>query len=397
MNRNDFPILNELTYFDNSATTLKPRVVIDKINSYYLDYPANIHRGEYNIAEVAEEEYNKARSIVASFVGANEDEIVFTSGCTDSLNMVINGYFKNILRQGDEVIISKAEHASLVLPWFNLVNEIGIVIKYVDLDDNYHVTIDNIINAITEKTKVISLAHVTNVIGDIRPVKDICRISHEKGIKVLVDGAQSVPHMKVDVKDLDVDFLTFSGHKMCGPTGIGVLYGKSELLDKMIPQRLGGGMNSSFDTPKSIVLKNTPIRFEAGTPNIAGAIGLGEAVNYIYSIGMDNIYKHECELKEYFLNKVKDIDYIQVLNNKSDSGIISFVIDDIFPQDVGYYLNKYNICVRTGNHCAKILKHVTGIDQTIRVSLYFYNTKEEIDRLVELLSDKNKMMKEMLV
>ena len=397
MNRTDFPILDNLIYFDNSATTLKPKCVVDKMNEYYTNYPSNIHRGEYNISFKADEEYNKAREIVASFIGAEKDEIVFTSGTTDSLNMVINGYFKNILKKDDEVIISKAEHASLILPWFNLVNELGIVIKFVELDDNNHVTIDNIKNVITDKTKVISLAQVTNVIGDVRPIKEICALAKEKHLYTLIDGAQSVPHMKVDVKELDCDFITFSGHKMCGPTGIGVLYGKKELLDKLSPINMGGGMNSSFDDPSCIVLKDTPIRYEAGTPNIAGAIGLGEAIDYINNIGMDNIYKHECELKEYFINKIKDIPYIHLLNNISDSGIISFTVDSIFSQDVGYYLNKYDICVRTGNHCDKILKQDIGVDQSVRVSLYFYNTKEEIDKLVELLADKDRMMKEMLI
>jgi cysteine desulfurase/selenocysteine lyase len=397
MNRSDFSILNNIIYFDNSATTLKPKCVIDKINDYYNSYPSNIHRGEYDISFKADEEYNNAREIVASFLNASNDEIVFTTGTTNSLNMVINGFFKKILNKGDEVIITKAEHASLILPWFNLVNELGISIKFIELDKDNHVTIDNLKKVITDKTKVISLAQVTNVIGDVRPIKEICELAKSKNIYTLIDGAQSVPHMKVDVKDLDCDFLTFSGHKICGPTGIGVLYGRKELLDELTPINLGGGMNSSFDNPSCIVLKEGPIRYEAGTPNIAGAIGLGEAIKYVNNIGMDKIYKHECELKAYFIEKIKDIPYIHLLNNISDSGIISFTVDSIFSQDVGYYLNKYKICVRTGNHCDKILKQDIGVDQSVRVSLYFYNIKEEIDKLVELLSDKDKMMKEMLI
>ena len=397
MNREDFNVLTDNIYLDSAATALKPKCVVNKINDYYNNYSSNIHRGEYDISEVAEEEYNKARNTIASFLNASNDEIVFTSGTTDSLNMVIDGYFMNILHEGDEVILTEAEHASLILPWFNLVNELGIVIKYIKLDENYHVTIDNLKDVITDRTKVISLAQITNVLGDIRPIKDICTLAHEKGIKVLVDGAQSVPHIKVDVKDLDVDFLAFSGHKICGPTGIGVLYGKKELLNEIKPTRLGGGMNVSFDTPNEIILKELPLRLEAGTPNIAGAIGLGEAINYINNIGIDNIYKHECELKEYFLDRVKDIPYIHVYNKVVDSGIIAINIDDIFAQDVGYYLNKYKICVRTGNHCAKLLKNVIGTDHTLRISLYFYNTKEDIDKLVDLLSDKTRIMKEMLV
>jgi len=397
MNRSDFSILNNIIYFDNSATTLKPKCVIDKINDYYSSYPSNIHRGEYDISFKADEEYNNAREIVASFLNASNDEIVFTTGTTNSLNMVINGFFKKILNKGDEVIITKAEHASLILPWFNLVNELGISIKFIELDKDNHVTIDNLKKVITDKTKVISLAQITNVIGDVRPIKEICELAKSKNIYTLIDGAQSVPHMKVDVKDLDCDFLTFSGHKICGPTGIGVLYGRKELLDELTPINLGGGMNSSFDNPSCIVLKEGPIRYEAGTPNIAGAIGLGEAIKYVNNIGMDKIYKHECDLKAYFIEKIRDIPYIHLLNNISDSGIISFTVDSIFSQDVGYYLNKYKICVRTGNHCDKILKQDIGVDQSVRVSLYFYNTKEEIDKLVELLSDKDKMMKEMLI
>ena len=397
MNRNDYPILDNLIYLDSAATALKPKCVVDKINDYYLKYPSNIHRGEYDIAEIAEKEYNKARNIVASFLNANEDEIVFTSGTTDSLNMVINGYYKNILHKGDEVLITQAEHASLILPWFNLANEIGINIRFIKLDDNYHVILDNLLNEINDNTKVISIAQITNVIGDVRPIKKITRIAHEKGIEVLIDGAQSVPHMEVDVKDLDIDFLSFSAHKMGGPTGVGVLYGKKELLDKLNPTRLGGGMNVSFNNKDEIILKELPLKLEAGTPNIEGVIGLGETIRYIDNIGINNIYNHECELKEYFINKVKDIDYIHVINNISDSGIIAFTIDGIFSQDVGYYLNKNNICVRTGNHCAKLLKNEIGVDQTIRISLYLYNTKEDIDRLVDLLSDKDIIIKEMLV
>ena len=237
---------------------------------------------------------------------------------------------------------------------------------------------------------------VTNVIGDIRPMKEITKFAHENNIFVVMDGAQSIGHMKTDVQDLDIDFLAFSAHKMLGPTGVGILYGKKELLEELIPINLGGGMNESFDNEKEIYLKDLPTRLEAGTPNIAGVIGLGEAIKYLNKIGMDNIHDKEIDLRNYLIEKLVKIPYIDIINLEADSGIVTFNIDDIFSQDVAYYLNKYNICVRAGNHCAKILKNVTGVTNSIRISLYFYNTEKEIDTLVELLSDKEKILKEMI-
>jgi cysteine desulfurase/selenocysteine lyase len=237
---------------------------------------------------------------------------------------------------------------------------------------------------------------ITNVIGDIRPIKEICEYAHQNNIFVVVDGAQSVPHIKTDVQDLDCDFLAFSGHKMCGPTGIGILYGKYELLNELEPLNLGGGMNESFDSVEEVYLKPLPIRLEAGTPNIEGAIGLGAAVEYLSKIGLDNITNHEQTLRNYLVKKLKEIPHISIINEESDSGIVAFNVDDIFAQDVAVYLNKYNICVRAGNHCAKILKNEVGVKNTVRVSIYIYNTKEEIDTLVNLLKDKNKIINEML-
>ena len=249
---------------------------------------------------------------------------------------------------------------------------------------------------ITPNTKIIALAEITNVVGDIRPIKEITTIAHSIDAFVVVDGAQSVPHLKTDVQDSDVDFLVFSGHKMCGPTGIGVLYGKKELLDKLIPTNLGGGMNESFDDQDNVYLKQLPHRLEAGTPNIAGAIGLGEAVRFLNEIGMDNIHNREVALRKYLVDELIKIPHIDIINIESDSGIVAFNVDGIFSQDVAYYLNKYHICVRAGNHCAKVLKTETNVANTLRISLYFYNTKEEIDLLIELLRDKNKILREML-
>ena len=310
--------------------------------------------------------------------------------------MIVNGFFANLLEEGDEVLITTSEHASNVLPWFRLVKKLGIKVNYIPLDSYHYVTIENVRKAITSKTKVISLAGITNVIGDKRPIKEIAKLAHENNIFMVVDGAQMVPHEKVDVRDLDIDFLTFSGHKMCGPTGIGVLYGKKELLENLEPINLGGGMNESFDNPDEVFLKQLPTRLEAGTQNIAGVIGLGEAIKYLNSVGMEKIEKYEQELRKYLIEKLIPIKHIDIINLESDSGIVAFNVNHIFSQDVAYYLNKYNICVRAGNHCAKILKSSVGVTNTVRVSLYFYNTYEEIDNLVELLSNYNKIEKEMI-
>ena len=397
MHRDDFPMIkDDLIYLDNGATTFKPKCVLEAMNDYYENYSANAHRGDYSISYKVDVAYENARVKVAKFINAEIDEVVFTSGATESLNVIATGFFGNLLEEGDEIIISDAEHASNVLPWFRLANKLGAVIKYVPLDANLHVTLENIKSIVTPRSKVISLAGITNVVGDVRPIKEICKFAHQNNMFVVCDGAQSVPHTKTDVKDLDVDFLAFSGHKMCGPTGVGVLYGKKELLESVEPLSLGGGMNESFDSEKEIYLKELPQRLEAGTPNIAGVIGLGAAVDYLDKIGMDTISIYEQKLKKYMMDKLEKIPYIQIVNEEADSGIVAFNVEGIFSQDVAYYLNKYNICVRAGNHCAKILKKAIGVKNTIRVSLYFYNTKEEIDSLVELLSNKEKIIKEMI-
>lgn len=398
MNREDFPMLfNNIIYFDNGATTFKPKQVLKKISDYYTEYTANAHRGDYHISLKVDTEYELARNIVQEFINAKErSEIVFTSGSTESLNYIATGFFGNYLEAGDEILITKAEHASNVLPWFRLAKQLDVLVNFIDLDDNHYVTVDNVLKAITPRTKVISLAQITNVIGDIRPIKDICKIAHERGIFVVVDAAQSAPHIKIDVQDLDCDFLAFSGHKLCGPTGIGVLYGKKELLENMEPVNLGGGMNESFDTVNDVYLKSLPTRLEAGTPNIEGVLGLGEAINYLNSIGMDKIHEYEMALRKYLIEKLIGIKHIDIINMEADSGIVAFNVDGVFSQDVAVYLDKYNICLRAGNHCAKILKDEVGVKNTCRISLYFYNTYEEIDRLVELLKDKDRIVREMI-
>lgn len=398
MNREDFPFFKEdIIYLDNGATSLKPKCVIDKMVDYYTFYPANAHRGDYDLSYKVDQEYENTRELVKDFIHAKSlEEIIFTSGTTESFNMIVNGFFEPLLEAGDEVLITTSEHASNILPWFKLSKNKGILVNYIPLDSNYYLIMDNLKKSITPKTKVISIAGITNVIGDIRPIKEICKYAHEHNIFVVLDGAQMVPHMPVDVTDLDVDFLSFSAHKMCGPTGVGVLYGKLELLEHLEPTILGGGMNESFDNPDEIYLKELPARLEAGTRNIAGVIGFGETIKYLEKIGMDNIHKYELDLRKYLIDKLMPLKHIDIINMESDSGIITFNVNGIFSQDVAYYLNKYNICVRAGNHCAKILKSSVGVTNTVRISLYFYNTYEEIDNLVELLSDYDKIVKEMI-
>lgn len=394
MHREDFPILKQdLIYFDNGATTLKPQSVIDAVVDYYTNYTANAHRGDYDNSLKVDIKYEEVRTKVKNFINcSSEKEVVFTSGATDALNRIVFGYMKYCLNPGDEVLITKAEHASNILPWLELEKEIGIKVKYIPLE-NHQVTLENVINSITDKTKVISLAHVTNVLGDVRPVLEIGKLCKDKNILFVVDGAQSVPHMRVDVCELNIDFLAFSAHKMLGPTGVGVLYGKLDLLEKMKPISFGGGMNSSFLSNGEVEYKSLPSRLEAGTPNIAGVIGMGAAIDYLMEIGMDNITKHERHLKNYLLEKLKDVENIVVYNKDIVGGLVAFNIDGVFSQDTAVYLNHYHICVRAGNHCAKILKEDLLVKNTCRISFYIYNTEEEIDKLVEVLKNSKDIFK----
>lgn len=388
MNREDFPMLQQnIVYFDNAATTLKPKRVIDAMNEYYLKHTSNIHRGDYDSAVQTNKLYDHVRNIVSKFVNCDSSEVIYTSGATMSINMVVFGYMNSHLKKGDEILISKAEHASNILPWMKLCEKVGTVLKYVPLNDNYELTLDSIKKCVTAKTRVISLAHVTNVLGDVRDIQAIGEFARENNILFHVDGAQSVPHMPVDFKKSCIDFLSFSGHKMCGPTGVGILVGRYDLLKEMEPVFYGGGMNSSFEGNLTYELKDVPVKFEAGTPPIAEVIGLGEAINYLMEIGMDKIHNYEIELKKYLISKLKDIPNLILYNEDMNSGILAFNIDGVFAQDTSVYLNHYNICVRAGNHCAKLLKDEMNIRNTVRVSMYFYNNYEEIDRFVEALKN----------
>lgn len=399
MNREDFAILQHdknLIYFDNSATTLKPRKVLDKIREYYEEYTANAHRGDYDNSLRVDEEYEGVREKVKKLIhNDSTKEIVFTSGATDSINMVVFGFMKYYLKEQDEVLITKAEHASNVLPWMRLKEEKKIEVGYIPLE-NHQVTIENVKRAISPRTKVISLAHITNVLGDERPIEEIGKLCKEKGIYLIVDGSQSIPHLPVDVKKLEIDFLAFSGHKMLGPTGVGVLYGRQDLLEKLVPTELGGGMNASFDSDGQVEYKSLPSRLEAGTPNIEGVLGLGAAIDYLLEIGLEKIRNYEISLKKYAIEKLEKIKNIEIYNKELENGMIAFNIEGVFSQDTAVYLNHYHICVRAGNHCAKILKEDLNIKNTCRISFYLYNTKEEIDKLVRVLEKSEDIFKVVL-
>lgn len=399
MNREDIPMLknNELIYFDNGATTLKPQSVIDSIVEYYSKYCANAHRGDYKTSLKVDEMYEGVRKKIKNFINANEtSEIIFTSGATDSLNRVVFGYFKKHLQRDDEVLITQSEHASNILPWFVLEKEIGIKVKYIDLDDNNEVTIENVKKAITPKTKVISLAYITNVIGDIRPIRDISELAHKNNILVVVDGAQSASHIKMDMQIDDIDFLACGAHKMYGPTGVGFLYGKFNLLNEMEPLEYGGGMNAMFLNDGYMELREVPIKFEAGTQNIAGVIGMGACIDYLNNIGLNKIVKHEHKLKEYLIKRLEELDNIEIYNKNTPGSIVAFNVKDIFSQDTAMYLDKHNICVRAGSHCAKILNNIFNVNNTCRISLAFYNTKEEIDKLITVLKNINNIYNEII-
>ena len=388
MKREDFPILanKSIIYLDNAATTLKPQCVIDAMNEYYQYYTANIHRGLYDSSILSDYLYESTRFVVRDFIHCSSaKEVIFTSGTTYSINLMVFGFMRDYLQAGDEVLLSKAEHASNILPWIRLAEEIGIVLKYIPLDIDYSVTYENVLSSITAKTRVVSLAHVTNVIGDVRNIRKIGQYCRQSNILFHVDGAQSVPHLPIDFVHDNIDFLSFSAHKMCGPTGVGVLVARESLLKKMKPTFYGGGMNESFQSDGDYHLKEIPTRFEAGTPPIVEVIGLRSAILYLQQIGLDKIHKYEIYLKRYLVSLLQDIPFISIYNANSDTGILIFNVEGVSSMDVSKYLNTYHICVRSGNHCSKMLKEDLKVLSTVRVSLYFYNTIQEIDFLVSVL------------
>ena len=394
MNREDFDILKTgIIYLDNAATTQKPKCVVDAIVDYYTKYTANTHRGDYDISLKADEMYDGVRDKVKDLINADDTkEIVFTKGSTESFNMIVFGFMAHYLKPGDRVLLNKGEHASNILPWMTLAEKIGFTIDYAELEEDNSLSVEKIKEKIAENTKVVSLAHITNAIGDLRPVKEIGELCKEKNILFVLDATQSIGHTKVDVKELNVSFLGFSAHKMLGPTGVGVLYGKLELLDKLVPIEYGGGMNISFASTGEYEIKELPHRLEAGTRNIAGVIGMGAAIDYLQSIGLDKIHEYEMELKKYLIDRISTVPNIKIYNKNLDTGVLLFNIKGYFSQDVAIYLNKFKVCIRAGNHCAKMLQEAICDTNTCRISLYLYNTKEEIDVLVNALMDQDKIL-----
>ncbi|MCQ2793919.1 MAG: aminotransferase class V-fold PLP-dependent enzyme [Bacilli bacterium] len=389
--RKDFPMLKQtmqhhpLAFFDNASTTFKPQCVIDAINLYYTKETSNSHRGDYDLCYHVDQEIDATRQLVAKFIHADPTEIVFTSGASMSINLVAFGYAAKYLKKNDEILLTEAEHASNVLPWYKVAQMTGAKVKFIPLNKEGRLTLENVKKVTNKKTKIIAIAQVTNVLGYLVPIKEITKFAHHHGIIVVCDGAQSVPHRYTDVKDLDVDFLSFSGHKMCGPTGIGVLYGKFALLDKTDPLMTGGGMNSRFDMCGAVEYLAPPMKFEAGTLNIAGIYGLKAAVTYLMKLGMKNIEKYESTLRQYLLTQLKKMPDIIIYNEHAESGIITINKTKVFAQDEATYLNSQGIAARSGQHCAKILNKFLNTPATIRLSLYFYNTKEECDRLIKAL------------
>ena len=388
--RAQFPMLqgktmqgHPLVFLDNASTTFKPECVLSAMDRYYREETSNSHRGDYDLCNIADRSILYARRVMADFINAEENEVVFTSGATDSLNLVAYGYALKFLKPGDEILISKAEHASNVLPWYRVAELTGAKIAFVELDQEKRIALENVKKALTERTKIVSLAYIGNVLGYIAPIKEIVRLAHEKGAVVCVDGAQSVPHIVTDVKDLDCDFLAFSGHKMCGPTGIGVLYGKYDLLCAMDPFETGGGMNVKFYPDGRATYLLPPMKFEAGTLNIAGIIGLAAATEFLQGVGMDDIMAHEHEMKRYAVAELKKTGMVTIYNEGSKAGIVTFNIDGVFAQDAGTFLNSKGIACRSGQHCAKMLNDELGTVATLRASFYLYNTKEEVDALVD--------------
>ena len=387
--REDFPILSRqiygkpLVYFDNGATTQKPLCVLDAMRNEYLNVNANVHRGVHYLSQQATDLHEAARETVRKFINAPKvEEVIFTRGTTESLNLVVSSFGDRFLSEGDEVIVSVMEHHSNIVPWQLLAAKKGIAIKVIPMTDEGDVIMEEYEKLFNEKTRIVSITQVSNVLGTINPVKEMIRIAHEHEVPVMVDGAQSTPHMKVDVQDLDCDFFAFSGHKIYGPTGIGVLYGKEKWLDEMPPYQGGGEMIESVSFEKT-TFEKLPFKFEAGTPDYVATHGLATALNYVTELGLDNIFAHEQELTRYAMEQMKEIPGMRLfVTSQHKDAVISFLVGDIHHLDMGTLLDRLGIAVRTGHHCAEPLMHRLGISGTVRASFALYNTKEEVDALI---------------
>ena len=400
--RNDFPIFKkkingkELVYLDNASTTQKPYSVIDSITDFYTNYNSNIHRAVYQLAEEATALYERSREKIANFINVRPEEIIFTRNTTESINLIAHSWARTNLKKDDGIAITELEHHSNIVPWQILSQEIGTRLEYVGIDENGFLDLDHLNDLISsKKVKLVSLSHMSNVLGTIVPIERIIKNAHENDIPVLVDGAQSVPHMPVNVKNMDCDFLVFSAHKMLGPTGVGVLYAKKEFLEKMRPFMGGGDMIKEvfkFHTNYNEV----PYKFEAGTPNIADVVGFGAAIDYLEKIGMDNVRKHEIDLTKYALESIQSINYLTIYGPRDPNyrgGVISFNIADIHPHDLATIMNDHGIAIRSGHHCAQVLMQRLDVPATSRASFYIYNTKEEIDKFVNAIKEAGRIFK----
>lgn len=396
--RSDFPLLEsnkELVYLDSAATSIKPQIVIEKINEYYTKYGVNIHRGVYDLSGIATNEYEELRNVVAKFINSKPEEVVYTKGTTDGINKLAY-MLEDRINENDEIIVSLLDHHSLIMPWQNIALKKKAKLVFVDLNENNQITVENFKKCLNKNTKIVALTHVSNVLGVISPVKEITKLAHEHGAIVILDGAQSVPHMKVDVKDLDVDFLAFSGHKMMAPTGTGILYGKYKLLNSLNPVEFGGDMNDGVEKYSS-TYKDAPEKFEAGTQNIEGVIAFKKAIEYLSNLGLDNVHAHSKELAKYVVEQIKDNPLVELYTKNPESGIVTFNIKDVHPHDVATFLSSYNICIRAGHHCAQLITHHLGCMGTVRASFYIYNTLDDAKKLVEAINAAADYFKEWLI
>lgn len=400
--KRDFPILenNKITYLDSGATTQKPNQVINAVKEFYEKYNANPHRGAYSLSMEATEIYENTRTKIAKFINAKyREEIIFSKNATESFNLIAYSYGMENLKENDEVVISIMEHHSNLVPWQKVTKKTGSKLKYMYINDEFELTDEEIESKITNKTKIVGITHVSNVTGTINNVKKIIKCAHKKGAVVIVDVSQSIPHMKIDVQDLEADFLVFSGHKMLAPLGIGVLYGKKEILNKMNPFLMGGDM-IEYVYEQETTFAPLPNKFEAGTQNVEGVIGLGAAIDYIENLGYDKIEEIEKEIVLYARQELSRLDFIKLYltpNEENHSGVISFNINGVHPHDVASILDSKGVCVRSGNHCAQPLMRFLGIDSTCRASFYFYNTKEDVDKLVVALNKAYNMFKKYII
>lgn len=387
--QDQFPILQQkvngypLVYLDSGATSQKPKAVIEAIDRFYKEYNSNIHRGVHTLGTMATDAYEGAREKVRQFINAaSTEEVIFTRGTTTSLNTVSYSYARAILKEGDEVVVTPMEHHANLIPWQQAVKATGATLKYIPLQDDGTISLDDVRNTVTDNTKIVAMAHVSNVLGTINPIKEVAKIAHEHGAVIVVDGAQSVPHMKVDVRDLDVDFFAFSSHKMTGPTGIGVLYGKKAILEKMEPMETGGEMIDFVDLYES-TWKELPWKFEAGTMPIAQAVGLAAAIDFLNEVGLDSIHEHERELTQYALEKLGEIEGLDIYGPKDRVGLVTFNLKGVHAHDLSTILDTMGIAVRAGHHCAQPLMKWLCVSATARASFYLYNTKADVDALAD--------------